>query len=41
MQARYLEVCAQVRYWEDATVNGAEDADGTLIPAPCGETARA
>ena len=29
----YLEVCAEVRYWEDASVNGAEDTDGTLIPA--------
>ncbi|MGL4404743.1 MAG: hypothetical protein ACRCT6_03225 [Notoacmeibacter sp.] len=28
----YLLVCAPVRYWEDATVNGVEDADGVLIP---------
>lgn len=27
-----LHVRAGVRYWEDATVNGQEDADGTLIP---------
>jgi hypothetical protein len=32
MQAAYIEVCAEVRYWEDATVNGAEDTAGTLIP---------
>lgn len=27
-----LQVEADVRYWEDATVNGVEDSDGTLIP---------
>jgi hypothetical protein len=27
-----LIVEAGVRYWEDATVNGVEDSDGTLIP---------
>ncbi len=32
MQATYLEVCAEVRYWEDASVNGAEDKEGALIP---------
>lgn len=37
MQATYLEVCAQVRYWEDATVNGAEDTDGKLIHARVNE----
>ncbi|MCU7370268.1 hypothetical protein PEC18_05130 [Paucibacter sp. O1-1] len=40
MQATYLEVCAQVRYWEDATVNGAEDTEGTLIPARVNESWR-
>lgn len=30
--AKYLQVSAQVRYWEDATVNGKEDADGEAIP---------
>jgi len=30
--AIYIEVCAEVRYWEDATVNGVEDTGGTLIP---------
>ena len=28
----FIEVCAEVRYWEDATVNGMEDTEGTLIP---------
>lgn len=28
----YIGVVAGVRYWEDATVNGVEDTDGTLIP---------
>lgn len=27
-----IRVSAQVRYWEDATVNGVEDTDGSLIP---------
>lgn len=27
-----LKVSAEVRYWEDASVNGQEDVDGTLIP---------
>ena len=31
-KAVYLEVEAEVRYWEDATVNGQEDEAGTLIP---------
>jgi hypothetical protein len=32
MRATYIEVEAEVRYWEDASVNGHEDTDGTLIP---------
>ncbi len=32
MKATYIEVRAQVRYWEAATINGAEDTDGTLTP---------
>jgi hypothetical protein len=28
----YIEVSAEVRYWEDATINGKEDSDGTLTP---------
>ena len=27
-----LRIFADVRYWEDAKVNGVEDTDGTLIP---------
>ena len=30
--AVYLLVNADVRYWEDGTVNGEEDGDGSLIP---------
>jgi len=30
--AKILEVDAGVRYWEDATINGFEDIDGTLVP---------
>lgn len=32
-----LVVAARVRYWEDATVNGAEDTDGSLIPLRDGD----
>lgn len=32
-----LAVSACVRYWEDATVNGVEDTDGTLIPLRKGD----
>ena len=28
----WLQVDAEVRYWEDATVNGDEDTEGDLIP---------
>lgn len=38
MKAAYIEVSAEVRYWEDATVNGKEDTDGTLIPLRFGDT---
>lgn len=27
-----LVVSANVRYWEDSTINGVEDKDGTLTP---------
>jgi len=30
--AEYIEVSAEVRYWEDASVNGVEDEDGTRMP---------
>lgn len=32
MQATYIEVSAEVRYWEDATINGQEDRAGDLVP---------
>lgn len=32
LAATHLDVEADVRYWEDASVNGVEDEDGTLIP---------
>lgn len=38
--AAFIEVAADVRYWEDATVNGVEDTDGTLIPGRDGDTWR-
>jgi hypothetical protein len=34
---RFLKVEAGVRYWEDATVNGTEDEDGSLIPFRSGD----
>lgn len=37
MQATYIEVSAGVRYWDDATVNGTTDTDGTLIPLRKGD----
>ncbi|KVP96575.1 hypothetical protein WJ97_11860 [Burkholderia ubonensis] len=36
-QARYLKVSAAVRYWEDASVNGVDDVDGTRIPFRTGD----
>ncbi|MDR2857569.1 MAG: hypothetical protein LBV50_06950 [Novosphingobium sp.] len=36
-QATHLEVEAEVRYWEDANVNGVIDDDGTLIPGRDGD----
>ncbi len=32
IQATYIEVSAEVRYWEDAKINGVEDENGTLTP---------
>lgn len=32
MNAQYIEVSAEVRFWDDATVNGVDDFDGSLIP---------
>ena len=34
---KFLQVEANVRYWEDAEVNGVEDVDGSLIPCKDGE----
>jgi len=36
-KAVYLHASCGVRYWEDATVNGVEDEDGTLIPGRVGD----
>ncbi len=32
-----LHVAAHVRYWEDATINGVDDEDGSLTPCKEGE----
>lgn len=34
---KYCQIKAQVRYWDDATVDGVEDTEGTLIPCREGE----
>lgn len=34
--AKFIEVSAEVRYWEDAYVNGQEDKIGSLIPCQNG-----
>lgn len=31
-EAKFIEVAAEVRYWEDASINGVEDTDGSLTP---------
>lgn len=36
--AKFLQVEAGVRYWEDATVNGVEDTEGDLIPCRDSDT---
>lgn len=36
-RATYIELSAGVRYWEDSTVNGAEDTNGTLTPLRKGD----
>ena len=36
-EVKTLQVEAEPRYWEDATVNGVSDEDGTLIPCRDGE----
>lgn len=37
MKVAYLQADCGVRYWEDATVNGVVDEDGTLIPCRVGD----
>ncbi|PCI11889.1 MAG: hypothetical protein COB73_00870 [Flavobacteriaceae bacterium] len=37
-EVKTLLVEANVRYWEDASVNGIDDEDGDLIPCKVGET---
>lgn len=37
MSTVYIEVSAGVRYWEDATINGADDLAGTMTPFRNGE----
>ncbi len=32
MEAFYIEVSAEVRYWDDAIINGVRDTEGNLIP---------
>jgi hypothetical protein len=38
VDVRTLKVAADVRYYEDATVNGVADVDGLLIPCKSGKT---
>jgi len=38
LTVKTLLVVANVRYWEDATVNGVEDENGDLIPCKVGDT---
>lgn len=37
IEIKTLSVKAGVRYWEDATVNGIEDSNGTIIPCRDGK----
>lgn len=37
VEVKYLQVAAEVRYWEDATINGVEDTeDGDNVPCKVG-----
>ncbi len=36
-ESTHLEIDAEPRYWEDASVNGVDDSDGTLIPGRDGD----
>ena len=35
--AVYIEVSAEVMYWEDATINGVDDERGDLVPCRNGK----
>jgi hypothetical protein len=37
VEVKTLRVVAEARYWEDSTVNGVEDTEGTLIPCRDGD----
>lgn len=37
MKPTFIGVSAAVRYWEDTTVNGVDDVDGSLIPDRYGD----
>lgn len=37
VEVKYLQAKCGVRYWEDASVDGVEDTDGTLIPCREGD----
>ena len=39
-EPKYLKAECGVRYWEDATVNGVEDEDGSRIPFRSGDAWR-
>lgn len=36
VEIKTLEINAKVRHWEDATINGVEDKEGTLTPCASG-----
>lgn len=37
VEIKTLAIAAKVRYWEDATINGIDDKDGTLTPCKEGD----
>lgn len=36
-EVKHLQATVEVRYWEDATVNGVEDSEGNLLPLRIGD----
>jgi hypothetical protein len=40
VDVKSLQVDAHVRYWENSTINGVDDEDGSLIPCKSGEAWR-